>query len=122
MTGTNLMGIWNQKDAEETLRGLGNKALSVFIASSKIQDILKDADPSYEMIYPYKMVTVEEQEKDKDGNLVFDISYEYATDEETGEEKVVNEIKTPVMKMVKKKILLKPTFKEDGSLDELVEI
>lgn len=128
---TQLMRVWDKPNAEEVLKGeeIGTKALSIFIASSAIQTILKDADPLYEIITPYKWADVQEPVLDEDGNKKMNVSYEVVMDEETGFQKldedgkvVTKKIETPLFRTVKKKVPLNPIFNPDGSLDKLEEI
>lgn len=123
------MKLWDGEDAEQIIRDLGTKAESLFNLHFAMQMILKNADPEWEFLRPYKTVQVEEQAVDKDGNLMFETSYKPIIDEETGFQKldengkvITEKIEIPMIAVRNKKITLEPTWNEDGSLNELLPI
>lgn len=96
-----LLSIWEDEDVEQIIRELGTDAKALFELSSVIQTILS-AKPDYEIIRPYKIIKTEMPKLDENNEPVLDQEGNVETF------------------MVETKVFLSPTFKEDGSLDELI--
>lgn len=99
---TNLMQIWENPNVLEILQAQGTQAKDIFELSYALQMILKRADPSYEIITPYRPDYIEENvyELDEEGNPT---------------EQILS------VNRVKIKIPVEVVFNTDGSVNSIID-